>query len=330
MANKYDLQLRGSVGSYAFDADYIGWYLNSHHDSPVNILIESRGGSLAHGFSICSAIREHKDVSVHFVGMCASAATVASLGAKHISMACDAWYLVHKASIGIFEWSSMNADQIEQKCRELDKKRAELAKFDVAISQMYSRRCKKDPKDMLELMSRETWLSAKEALEWGFIDEITDLPDDVKNEITDEVIEDFVRQGIALPPGLIPVKGKEGGIFSKILNLLTSNHKMDPQNITPTPDASKGSPGDNKPDQKTSPDDSLQNILDRLDKIESNLSEKPEGKPGKEGSKADAAADTVDSSESPQVVNLGSTQKKTCDDFSASIKSASDLYNSLP
>ena len=49
------------------------------------MLIDSLGGSLAMALSIVAAFRNHENVNVHFVGMNASAATIASLGA--LSMA---------------------------------------------------------------------------------------------------------------------------------------------------------------------------------------------------------------------------------------------------
>ncbi|MCH5220971.1 MAG: ATP-dependent Clp protease proteolytic subunit [Muribaculaceae bacterium] len=43
----------------------------------VNVLIDSTGGNLATGLSITSVFKNHGNVSVHFVGLNASAATIA-------------------------------------------------------------------------------------------------------------------------------------------------------------------------------------------------------------------------------------------------------------
>lgn len=344
----YDLQLRGFVGGYAFDPEYLSWYLDKHASGPVTVLIESRGGQLAAGISVASAIRDHADVSVHFVGMNASAATIASLGAKHISMACDAWYLVHKASIEIFEWASLNADQIQQRCKDLEKKAAELAKFDVAISEMYSRRCKKSPKDMLALMSKETWLTAKEALEWGFIDEITDLPDDIHNEITDQVLADFSSQGISLPEQLLKSRDKkDDSLFSKIINLLKPSQHMDPVNNNQTQPAQDN----NAPESGTEQSQAEINrqILSRLDSIEARLNpdagNSSQQQPGSSQQPVqntaqppvqntalqpqDSSADQSPSAQEQQIVNTGYTPQKS-GTFAASMKSAASLFNSLP
>ena len=82
----YNLHLKGYVGDWDFDADYVDYVLAKNADSEVNVLIDSLGGSLATALSIVAAFRNHGNVDVHFVGMSASAATLASLRAKHISI----------------------------------------------------------------------------------------------------------------------------------------------------------------------------------------------------------------------------------------------------
>jgi hypothetical protein len=76
----YQLHLKGFVGGYDFDADYVDYILNKNKDSEVHVLIDSLGGRSNTALSIFSAFKRHGNVNVHFVGMNASAATIASLG----------------------------------------------------------------------------------------------------------------------------------------------------------------------------------------------------------------------------------------------------------
>ena len=78
----YQLHLKGFVGGYDFDADYVDYILNKNKDSEVHVLIDSLGGRSNTALSIFSAFKRHGNVNVHFVGMNASAATIASLGAR--------------------------------------------------------------------------------------------------------------------------------------------------------------------------------------------------------------------------------------------------------
>ena len=95
---QYNLHLKGYVGGADFDRNYVDYVLAKNAGKEVNVLIDSLGGNLATALSIAAAFKNHGKVSVHFVGMNASAATIASLGASHISIDKNAMYLVHKCS----------------------------------------------------------------------------------------------------------------------------------------------------------------------------------------------------------------------------------------
>ena len=98
---QYNLHLKGFVGGADFDRNYVDHVLSQNAGKDVNVLIDSRGGNLATALSIAAAFKNHGKVSDHFVGMNASAATIASLGAAHISIDKNAMYLVHKCSTAL-------------------------------------------------------------------------------------------------------------------------------------------------------------------------------------------------------------------------------------
>ena len=236
-AKKYNLHLKGFVGGYDFDRDYVDFVLGKNAGKPVNVLIDSLGGSLATALSISSAFKLHGDVTVHFVGMNASAATIASLGAKRVSIDTNAMYLVHKCSQAFFEWSQLNADQMADLIAELGKAKADLDKLDCNVAAMYAAKCKKDPKALLDLMKVGGWLTAKEAKEWGFVDEITDEPEDVAPRLTDSTASALAAAGIPIPH--VPVAEKDNA-FSRFLATLSSlfsakaERQADDKGATPT------------------------------------------------------------------------------------------------
>lgn len=221
-ATQYNLHLKGFVGGSDFDRNYVDYVLGKHVGKPVNVLIDSLGGSVATALSITSAFKNHGDVSVHFVGMNASAATIASLGAKHISIDANAMYLVHKCSQGFFEWGSLNADQFARLIADCEQIKADLDKLDINIASMYAGKCKKNKTDLLALMKVGGWLTAQEAHEWGFVDEITDLPDEAAPRLTDAVASEMAAAGMPIPN--IPVADKESS-FAKFLSSLASLFK---------------------------------------------------------------------------------------------------------
>ena len=200
MANtKYHLHLKGYVGGYDFDRDYVDYVLSKNPNTEVHVLIDSLGGSLATALSIVAAFRQHENVHVHFVGMNASAATIASLGAKHISIDSSAMYLVHMCSVEFFRWASANSDKLADIIKEAEKMKSNLEKMDANVAQMYASKCQKSPEDLLALMKKGGWLTAKEALEWGFVDEITNYEEDAAPVITDSIAADMASSGIPVP-----------------------------------------------------------------------------------------------------------------------------------
>ena len=121
MPKNYKLFLKGTVGYWNFNADFVNYVLDKHKDEQVNVLIDSLGGDVSTALSISSLFNLHGNVHCHYVGMNASAATIASMGAKHISIDADALYLVHKCMSLVFEWDYMNADELEAHIKELEK-----------------------------------------------------------------------------------------------------------------------------------------------------------------------------------------------------------------
>ena len=218
----YNLHLKGFVGGADFDRNYVDYVLAKCKDKPVNVLIDSLGGSVATALSIASAFRQHGDVSVHFVGLNASAATIASLGAKKITMDANAMYLVHKCSADIFEMGTMNADQLEQMIAECGKTKKDLDKLDINIASMYSGKCKKQTCNLLDLMKAGGWLTAQEAKEWGFVDEITNEPDEGAPKLTDATASAMAAVGMPIPS--LPVEDGQSA-FSKFIAALTSIFK---------------------------------------------------------------------------------------------------------
>lgn len=152
--SKYHLHLKGYVGGYDFDSDYVDYVLNRNPDTEVHVLIDSLGGSLATALSIVAAFRNHGNVHVHFVGMNASAATIASLGAKHVTIDSSAMYLVHKCSMEFFRWASANSDKLADIIKEAKQMKSDLEKMDANVAQMYADKCNKSQDELLALMKK--------------------------------------------------------------------------------------------------------------------------------------------------------------------------------
>lgn len=228
MKRTYHLHLKGTVGYWNFDADYVDYVLNKHKDEQVNVLIDSLGGSVATALSISAAFKRHGNVHVHYVGMNASAATIASLGAARITIDTNAMYLVHKCSQMVFEWDLLNADQLQQLIEKCEQTKRDLDKIDLNIAEGYAKRCKKEKEDLLALMKVGGWLNAQEALAWGFVDEITDNPEDVKPKVTEEVVDFMAAHGIPMPD--LPVDDEKQSLLHQFKEFLRKVYPQETNN----------------------------------------------------------------------------------------------------
>ena len=75
-----------------------------------------------------------------------------------------------------------------------------------------------------ELTDAGGWLSAKEALDWGFVDEITDLADEPAPKLTDALASAMASEGMPIPN--IPVaNGDKESTFAKFIAALTAFFK---------------------------------------------------------------------------------------------------------
>ena len=212
--NNYQLHLKGYVGSWDFDSSYVDYVLSRNEGKEVAVLIDSPGGQLNTALSISAAFRRHGNVHAHFVGMNASAATIASMGAKRITMDSSAMYLVHQCALPFFEYGSLNATGMSQLIESLGKAKSDLEKMDANVATMYATRCRKEPAELLALMKTGGWLSAKEALDWGFVDELTDFDDEQAPVLTASLAADFQAYGIPLPN--VPSAKAEEGFFQRL------------------------------------------------------------------------------------------------------------------
>ena len=222
---KYNLHLKGYVGGWDFDSDYVDFVLNKNPDKEVSVLIDSPGGQLNTALSISSAFRRHGNVHAHFVGMNASAATIASMGAKRITMDHSAMYLVHQCSQSFFEWGSLNATDMQHLIDSLEKQKTDLNKMDANVAEMYAKRCKKKSADLLALMKVGGWLSADEALAWGFVDELTEFEDEAAPVLTEALAADFTAHGIPLPKMQSATKPEDITAFRRFLQACASIFK---------------------------------------------------------------------------------------------------------
>mgnify|MGYP000866245382 FL=1 len=133
----------------------------------IDVYINSNGGVVDTAIAINNALRRHKaKVTVNIDGIAASAATLITCAGDIVRMPKNALFMIHNPStiaMGDSEEMRKQADVLE--------------KYKNSIMETYLQKVNIDKEKLSELMDNETWLNAEEALEYGFIDEITENTD---------------------------------------------------------------------------------------------------------------------------------------------------------
>lgn len=192
---RYQLTIDDFIGSWGYSKRYVRSVLSNYTGKHVDVKISSLGGDLNHALDIRKQFIDHGDVTAHISGFAASAATVIAMGAKRVVIDNCAFFLVHKCSNFIDAWGNYNADQMQQLIDQLTENKQENDKIDVVLANMYAERCNKKVSEILDILKRGAWLTAKEALDLGFVDEIVSTSS-AKQNITTAMFTKFNALGI--------------------------------------------------------------------------------------------------------------------------------------
>jgi len=135
----------------------------------ITVEINSGGGSVFAGSEIYTSLKDYKGkVTVKIVGLAASAASVIAMSGDVIIMSPTAQLMIHNAS------TRMQGDY-----RDMEHTAEFLKGVNESISNAYKIKSGLTTDELLTLMDNETWMTSKQALELGLIDEIM-----FKNEAT--------------------------------------------------------------------------------------------------------------------------------------------------
>ena len=89
--------------------------------------------------------------------------------------------MAHKCSVPVSFYGAFNADSIDAKIKELQNKKQMAEALDLIIAKKYADYSGKSIEDVFSLMSESKWLTAADAKNWGFINEV--LPGKMNKDI---------------------------------------------------------------------------------------------------------------------------------------------------
>lgn len=162
------------IGSWGYNKNLLRYDLQNTEKDGALLEISSLGGSLFEAIDMHNQLVRHGNVEVVITGPTASAATIIAMGAKKISILDNAFFLIHKVMSTVDNWGNFNEDELDKLIQDLQTLRTENQKFDQVIARIYQKKTGKPIDEILNIMKRDTWMTADEAVELGFVDMIMD------------------------------------------------------------------------------------------------------------------------------------------------------------
>lgn len=159
-----EIVLYGEVG-WDFDASWLDRALDDADGDDVTLLVHSPGGDVFEGVAINSVIARHRRdgqrVDARVEGLAASAASYMCAACDEVSVAPGGSFMVHEP------WALCQgpASDMRRTADALDSCRD-------SIVDILCRRTGRAPSEVTEAMRDETWLSGREAVEWGLADSV--------------------------------------------------------------------------------------------------------------------------------------------------------------
>ncbi|MHA3066582.1 head maturation protease, ClpP-related [Lacticaseibacillus saniviri] len=165
------LQVKGTIVSNS-EADVYRWYgyeVTSPKDiilpetnEPVDIEINSGGGDVFAGAEIYTALRGYQGlVNISVVGVAASAASLIAMAGDSVKISPVGMIMIHNAASA----TQGNANEHEHTADVLNSLSGQIA-------ESYAARTGRTTDEFKALMDKETWFTAKDAVEAGLADEV--------------------------------------------------------------------------------------------------------------------------------------------------------------
>lgn len=152
-----DVSIHDEIGLWGVSAkDFIADIAGNY--DLINVSINSPGGSVFDGFAMYNALKTSKaKIVTTAMGVAASAASVVFMAGDERIIPEDAYLMIHAPWGGAVGGAGEMRDYADL-----------LDKINDSIINIYAKGTGIDPADLADMVSAETWLNGREALEKGF------------------------------------------------------------------------------------------------------------------------------------------------------------------
>lgn len=131
----------------------------------LTVVLNSGGGDVFAGLSIYNALRElDAEVTIRVDGLAASIASVIAMAGDKVIMSPGSMMMIHKPSV----FAMGNSEDLEKAIEVLNT-------IEESIVPIYTAKSGQTKEKIVEMLESETWMSAENAIELGFADELATI-----------------------------------------------------------------------------------------------------------------------------------------------------------
>jgi ATP-dependent protease ClpP protease subunit len=165
-----DITIFDQIGQYyGYNKKYLKYELEAANGQPVRVLISSDGGDVTEGVALGSMLEMYPGkVETLGVGLVASIATVPLMSGDVVKMTKNSFLMIHSPWGGAIG----TATDMRNTADTLEKMDDMLIDFYVDSIRKRKKAGVDTPMRVKEMMAAETWLTAQQAHDLGFIDEV--------------------------------------------------------------------------------------------------------------------------------------------------------------
>lgn len=256
--DKAVVSIYGDITSYPFDeSDVSAFNLSKELEKvtakTIEVYINSYGGEVAEGLAIYNALKRHKaKVKTYVDGFACSIASV-------IAMAGDERYMYPTSLLMIHNvWTCVSGNSAD-----LRKVADDLDIMTNSSIKAYKERVNISENEIKKLLDNETWLTADEALEKGFI---TKIAADTKNDKSNQSARKAVYKMLLNKLDNQDDDEKEEGVDIKELNEKLDNliNKVDSLISILSEESGGNGDSEEKPDNEDDPEDEEETPQERF------------------------------------------------------------------
>ena len=193
----------------------------------ITVKLNSCGGDLYTGIAIHNALKALSgEVNVVVEGIAASAASVIMCAGDTVTVYPGSLVMIH--GVSVYLWDSLNIQDMKQLMKGMDASER-------AVAEIYNAKTGIAVDTLRGMMTKETWLTGREALEKGFADNLLEDEDDPDMSMSHDRKVLYVNgighnvEGLRHIPGTIPIQKSAKPAARPAANIRPTNQAAKPE-----------------------------------------------------------------------------------------------------